>query len=274
MKFLVLVIFFQSIAMLSHGKSAINIKEIQVRCQKPKDNEPTIYNSDFHWFYTWEQMSDRFLNIYQSGKRLSQRAYYNEELQSLVLPWVYKDEVQFIKITPHLIQAIQHHIEESLKNKYADFIFFPDMGHSHLYFKEDHWQETYNNIPSAEGVYKHYEKMLNDPEMYMLYHTAEQLQEKDSDTQQFLSPELEYRYWNRNPVGKNNDVDPLVIYKDPTQSANSVSSLPGYHSWSAGYNLSASQNGCFEFQHGGQIYYFDISLYDLPSDPNAPIDYN
>ena len=41
----------------------------------------------------------------------------------------------------------------------------------------------------------------------------------------------------------------------------------GYHYWSAGFNISGSEKGCFPYIVNGQTYYFDISLTDLPSPP-------
>jgi hypothetical protein len=43
-----------------------------------------------------------------------------------------------------------------------------------------------------------------------------------------------------------------------------VTGLPGHRDWSAGFNISASQDGCFAYQHKGQTIYFDLSLHDLP----------
>ncbi len=49
---------------------------------------------------------------------------------------------------------------------------------------------------------------------------------------------------------------------------NTVHELAGHHSWSAGYSLSASKDGCFSYRGpDGREYKFDISLEDLPYSP-------
>lgn len=253
--------------------SGFDLELSKKRCAAPTADEPIVYNSDFRWNYTLPEMAQRFEEIYNSGKRLDARAFYSKEDDQFYLTHRGFNTVNRVKINELFIRSVTRHIEVSLQNKYAEFIFFPDMGHSHLYFEETHWQAAYPVIPETPEFYTHYEEMLNDPKMRALYHTAEQLAMKDKQTGKFYDEHSEFRFWHRNPVGDNTIPDAMAIYTDPKHIANSVGEIHGHHSWSAGYNISSSKNGCFAYRHNGKILFFDISLLDLPMDPNNPPDY-
>lgn len=71
------------------------------------------------------------------------------------------------------------HIETALREGYAHFVFFPDMGHAHLYFPADHWRKAYASAESIlQSLEALYEKMLADPV-------------------------LRHKYWNRNFLCRN-----------------------------------------------------------------------
>lgn len=258
---------------VSGSPSGFDLEASKARCAPAPIDEPIVYNSDFRWSYTLEEMSQRFDEIYNSGKRLDARAYYDQHTDSFYLTFRHNEELLRVKIDENFIRSVTRHIEVALENKYAEHIFFPDMGHSHLYFEESHWNKDYANIPGPAQYNEHYQKMLNDPMMRALYHTAEQLKMKEKDSAIFYSAHHEFRFWHRNPVGDNKSSDHLQIYTDPKHIANSVGELPGHHSWSSGYNISSSKNGCFSYIKDGKILYFDISLYDLPMDPSKPGDF-
>jgi hypothetical protein len=257
-------------AAIANNSSGFDLELSKKRCAPPTADEPLVYNSDFKWHYTLEQMAQRFDEIYNSGKRLDARAFYDSKSDQFFLVHRGFNSTNLVKIGPQFIKSVTRHIEVSLENKYAEFIFFPDMGHSHLYFENTHWGKDYVTIPDYEEYYKHYEKMLNDPKMRALYHTAEQLGMKDKQTGKFYSDHYEFRFWHRNPVGDNTVPNTMAIYTAPQHVANSVGEIDGHHSWSAGYNISSSKDGCFAYKQDGKILYFDISLYDLPMDPKNP----
>lgn len=271
--FFATVLVFTFFALPTYAETtAFNLELSQQKCSPQTTTEPLLYSSDFHWDYSFNEMSQRFDEIYNSGKRLDARAYFDKKTDQFYLVWRDDTEIKKVKLSEQFLRSVTRHIEVSLKNKFANFIFFPDMGHSHLYFAEDHWASHYLPVPDAKQYNQHYEKMLNDPNMRALYHTAEQLRTKDKATGKFYNSDMEFRFWNRNPVGDNTVPDTMTIYTNPTHSANTVSEIKGYYLWSAGYNISSSKDGCFAYYSNGKTLFFDISLYDLATDPSKPSD--
>jgi predicted DNA-binding protein (MmcQ/YjbR family) len=254
------------------------------RCQITSAGESLLYSTEFEnpkkhngssWFFTFDEMAEQFKTTYNSGKRLPKRAYYDNQTNKFFLPIVDGKKIETVEITENFILSVQKHIENSLKLKYAEFAFFPDMGHSHLYFPQEHWDKEYSNYLEQHGKAAMYQKMLGDEKMHALYHTAEKLLTQDENKDLIADPHLEFRYWNRNVVGTNVQSDELKIYISEEALAtppkyNTVGNLEGYGSWSAGYNLHSSKDGCFSYQYKGDTYYFDLSLYDLERDPDAP----
>lgn len=235
-------------------------------CRKQQANEPLIYMSEFKWGQSLAAMKEKSEQIYKSGKRLKGRAFYDE----LTKGYVIELDSGRVRLTNEFIRNVTRHIEINLERRYADFVFFPDMGHSHLYIPEKDWEEL-DKIPPSER-HTLYEKMLALPSLQMLYHTAEQLAVKEGERGEGAFPQdkiLLWRYFSRNPVGDNTtgeNVAPRFAFNN--NSYNTVHELAGYHSWSAGYTLSASKDGCFSFKApDGQEFRFDISLEDLPYSP-------
>ena len=62
---------------------------VRAECLKPNKNESPIYRSDFSgssWFMDLEQMKFKYEKLYDSGKRLLGRVYYDQALSTYVLP--------------------------------------------------------------------------------------------------------------------------------------------------------------------------------------------
>ncbi len=253
--------------------SGFNLELSKQRCTPAAPGELVVYNSDFKWSYTLPEMAQRFREIYNSGKRLDARAYYDRKTNQFYLTHRGFNTSNKVKIDENFIKSVTRHVEVALEQKYAEFIFFPDMGHSHLYFEEKHWNDYYSVIPEAKEIYQQYEKMYGDLKMRALYHTAEQLHTKSKESGEFYSDHLEFRFWHRNLVGDNSVPDVITIFTDPNHAANSVGDMEGHHAWSAGYSISSSKNGCFAYKQNGKTLYFDISIHDLPADPDAPVEY-
>src|SRR5690606_8659860 len=113
------------------------------------------------------------------------------------------------------IKSVTLQIETALEKGFAKQIFFSDMGHSHLYFPEEHWQKNYTHYPTlttAQSQVELYEQMLSDTEMRPLYHLCEQLQMKDENKVLLDDPEIQFRYWNRNFVGQNDESKDFEIF--------------------------------------------------------------
>ena len=138
-------------------------------------------------------------------------------------------------------------VETALREGYAHFVFFPDMGHAHLYFPADHWRKAYASAESIlQSLEALYEKMLADPV-------------------------LRHKYWNRNLLCRNNGTDEheVMVVADRSRY-NTVCALEGYVNWSAGFAVSASRRGCFPYRDvEGRTRYFDISLYDPSCHPST-----
>ncbi|MCC6137579.1 MAG: hypothetical protein IT287_03035 [Bdellovibrionaceae bacterium] len=147
-----------------------------------------------------------------------------------------------------LISAVASHITQALENKYAEAVFYPDMGHVHILAPA----QNYETLKSG----------LNRKDLLFLYHTAELIQMK-SNTKAGGSlvenPWLQWRYYSRNFIGT---LDPLqkvtVVYSNDSYY-NTVRFIPGYNEIETLY-LSAHHEGCFSYKSRMQTLNFDISL--------------
>lgn len=234
-------------------------------CAPPAPSEEIIYQSDFRWDYTLPEMMARSAEMYASPKRLDKRAYWDKRSGSLVLPPSYEGAP--VKIGPPLVQALRRHIERALELGYADAVFFPDMGHSHLLIPDALWDAKYSKYETSENS-RLYEDMLGDPAVQIFYHTAEQLKMLQ-DGQPVNDPRVLFRLANRNIAGPIKPDAGLSVFQNPESAVNTVHEVPGYRWWGAGFNFSAQKDGCFTYTHQGKDYRFDISLHDLPMKPGS-----
>lgn len=231
------------------------------RCKRPADNESFVYSDDFQADYSLEEMAKAFEQTYRSGKRLKGRAYYDEDLGSMVLP----HHSGLVKIDQAFIQSVTRHVEISLERRYADFIFFPDMGHAHLHIPK----KDYDRLKSVNPMSAMYEGFFAYRDLKMLYHTAEKLTVKPGKHSEGPFPQdpvLLWRYFSRNPVGDNGGGENVFVLfnQDEPLRYNTVKFVPGHDEYSAGFDISASKGGCFPYQHQGKTLYFDLSLESLP----------
>ena len=267
--FVVLSLLITSTAFANSGASAFNLEEAKERCLTHFTESPEIYANDYHWGYTLLEMEDRFEEIYSSGKRLNMHSEYLPEKNQFVV--YYDDKKHFpVVINDQFIKSVTNQIEVAIENGFADFVFFPDMGHSHLYFPQDHWDKEYLNFEyDYKTQYLLYQKMINDPKMKALYHLTEQLQMLDENDKVMEDPILSFKYWHRNFVGYNDGSRKFQIELAPEDKKyNTVSGMEGHKSWSAGFAVSASKDGCFPYtDKDGKVRYFDIGLQDPRYDP-------
>jgi hypothetical protein len=240
---------------------------IAARCAPPVEDEPILYANEFHWWYTHEEMMTRFDEVYSSGMRLFDRAYYDAEADEFAMP-ITETWGGRVVLSQRLIQSVGLHIQKALDRQYADAIFFPDMGHSHFFIPEEHWDANYAGTPVAELAGR-YTRLFEDPELLVLYHTAEQLEMYDEEGALFPDRDLQWRYFTRNPVGDNRGLGRIDLLRDATNKGNTARDLEGHHYLGAGFNVSASTDGCFPYVHNGEVYYFDLSLADLPYTPGG-----
>lgn len=245
--------------------------EIAARCGVPADDEPVVYQNDFEWGYTLESMGLRYEEIYHSGKRLADRAYYDEATGQFLLPAT-RSWGGAVALPARLVENVTLHIEQALQRGYVDYVFFPDMGHSHLFIPEESWEGHYKDYPVSE-ISRRYEALFDDPELKVLYHTAEQLETRDENDQLLPDREISWRYNTRNLVGDNDYREQLILLLDTNSPANTAHDLEGHKYYGAGFNLSASADGCFPFEVDGERRWYDLSLSDLPFPPGGGGDF-
>lgn len=170
------LLFLFSVQAWAVGNSSL---EIATRCSSAQNESTPLYSSDFKWGYNLPELLVKFTEIYQSPKRLPQKAYWSPEEKKIKLPsrdfWGGE-----IDIHPRFIQTVARHIEQAFSMNVIDGVFFPDMGHSHLLIHQDLYDQKYANFPVSEFKI-FYEKLFEDPALRILYHTAEQLQMLDEN---------------------------------------------------------------------------------------------
>ncbi len=243
---------------------------VRARCTAPEEEEPILYSNAFSWGYTLDSMAELSGVIYDAPERLFGRAWYDAERDVFVMAdtdaWGGE-----VLLPPRLIDSVRAHVEQALALKYVDHIFFPDMGHSHFFIPHARWDEVYAGRAVSE-LSAMRTALLDDPELRVLYHTAEQLEMLDEDKKVLPDRRVMWRFMTRNPVGGNHGTGRLDLLHNLEQSSNTARDMEGYFYYGAGFNLSANANGCFPYVHEGQVRYFDISMQDLPRDPSVPFE--
>ncbi|HCC47931.1 MAG TPA: hypothetical protein DEQ38_07450 [Elusimicrobia bacterium] len=244
-----------------------SLAAIAARCAPAAAGEEKIWQSDFRWDYTLTELKARALEMYASPKRLDKRAYWDAATGRLLLPHD-ADRGGDLAIGEAFVNAVARHIERAFELEYIDAVFFPDMGHSHILVPDKLWADKYSDYPIAK-MSDQYRDMFADPRLQLFYHTAEQLKMTGPDGQLVADERTRFRHKTRNIAGLIKPDAKLNVYQNPASTANTVHEVPGHFWWGAGFNLSAQKDGCFVYSTGGRDYRFDISLYDLPYNPDG-----
>lgn len=236
--------------------------EINIQnCKAELINDPIIYSNDFSWDYNLLDLRKKSAEMYVSVKRLKNRAFVNTQGQ-IVLPYDASRGGNIV-ITKNFVDQIAAHIEQGFQKNVIDAVFFPDMGHSHLFIPQKRYDDYYSKFEPKQFS-QFYQKLFADTDLKILYHTAEQLKTRDENGGLIQDPATINRYQTRNLIGSNNG-GPVFTIQNPESPANTAHDLPEHFYWGAGFNLSAQQNGCFSYRKNGQTYFFDLSMYDLES---------
>lgn len=253
------------------GKPALGeVKSGEIKSGETQSRELQIEQGEFHWYYTMADMDAKFTEIYNSGKRLADRARWNVNLNryELILHTVRGRHP--VPISDDFINTVRSHIERALSLRYADYIFYPDMGHAHLLIPIQFYEETIKKI-SLENQHEVYHRVLAHPDTRFLYHTAEQLKMLDDSNQLLPDRYTGWRYFTRNLVAANDPSWHIDIHHNLDSIGNAVCQAPaGYYLWSAGFYISASKYGCFAYHRGQTTRHFDTSLTDFPHTGSAP----
>lgn len=259
-KFIFTTVFF----LTSTGFSELQINT--ENCRSEVATEKPLYASDFKWGYLLNELIEKFEVIYKSPKRLAKRAYWDVDVQKIILPYDI-ERGGGVELNPAYVAAVISHIEQGFQKKIIDGVFFPDMGHSHLMIPKVKYEKKYKNIP-VNQMSRMYELFFKDPEILTLYHTAEQLKMLDENENLLSDERIRFRHHTRNLVGHFDPRKEIFVVQNPESKQNTSNGIPNYEWWGAGFNLSANEKGCFSYLRDGQKFNFDISLFDLDYDPN------
>lgn len=260
----VLLVCSQSLGVLTSSLSIEEKLEIaKTRCAPKTLEEPTLYQKVFNKFnMSLLEIENLYPIIYNSDARLTNRVGYFSETKKFTSVNL-KNTSESADFPEHYIKSIILHVENALKLKYAQYIFFPDMGHSHLFIPLEYYNNVMSKAPSRRFI-DALELAFKAPNLKTLYHTAEQLRLLDETKNVLSDRHLQWRFYTRNPV-----IDAhghIEIHTDFKAEGgyNTLRNLEG-HRYYSGYNISANKNGCFPFENAsGQIEYFDLSAWDLP----------
>ena len=247
------------------------LSEAKSRCSMAQPNDAHLTQADIRpsqgQKFTQDTMRQNFQSVYLSNKRLKDRTFFDGQKDRFIMPFPTRNSFKPIHLEVRFIKSIIRNVEVALENDYVQYIYFPDMGHSHLLIPLDYYNQEIASLPQGNS-HLVYEKALAYEGTKFLYHTAEKLQMTDNNRKLLDNEYLQWRYYTRNPVGDNMAKGTIRILKLLGDVFNTVRSLEG-HRYYAGFNISANENGCFPYEHKGKKYYFDISLKDLPYDPNS-----
>lgn len=240
------------------------------KCQPERQGEVPVYNSDFKWGMTIEEIINKANEMYSADKRLAKRAYYDEVQKTFVFPEE-ADKGGNIKIPASFIKSITRHVEKAMERGYVDAVIFPDMGHSHFLVPRKFYDKEIAPLPVSQTNVL-YEKIMKNSEVKVLYHTAEQLKSMNEQKKLLEDKQVQWRYYTRNLVGQNTAEPELELVNATAHSeANTAheQDFPGYAWWGGGFNIHANKNGCFSFKKAGKVYNYDLSLQDLKSPPGS-----
>ena len=237
---------------------------IKARCHPATSNEPVVYSGDFRWDMPLTEMAETFARIYRTEKRLKKRAFFDSTAQTVVLPMI-DGSNKLARVGELFLKSVTRHVERALELGYTNFIFFPDMGHSHIHIPDELWTQT----KSISDRTDFYEKILNHPDVRFLYHTAEQLKLLDENRAPLADRFIQWRLYTRNVVGDNRALGSLDLLFEADSAVNTARGEPGHEYYGGGFNIHSSQNGCFPYIFKGQTYYFDLSFEDLQPTPGT-----
>lgn len=234
-------------------------------CARPDASEQVVMQGDFHWGMTLEEILAKELEIRESGKRLKGRAFINDQGQAVMPIEIYgKGEKQVI-LRDQFISSITKQVEKAFERGYVNALIFPDMGHSHLFIPKPFYETELSKL-GASNFDVLYQKVFDNPETKVLYHTAEQLQMVGEDKLPIQDRTLQWRFFTRNIVGDLANLGSIDLIHQADNSHNTARDYKDseYRYWGAGFNISTSKDGCFSYKVGDQTYYYDLSFQDLP----------
>lgn len=234
---------------------------------EPSKASDYLYEEDFPWNQTLEEIIQRADVLYRSPKRLVDRAYRDSKGQAII-PVRIGSVTKPVRVSEIFIKSVTKHVEEAFKRRYIDALHFGDMGHSHFFIPQKYYDEVVDKVPVGD---KHilYEKILNHPGLKILYHTAEQLTMLDENRELLKDRHIQWRFFTRNLVGDNEGHGKLELLHNETHRYNTAHDYDeGYRYWGGGFYISAHEKGAFPFVLNGKTHYFDLNLEGI--NPRTP----
>jgi hypothetical protein len=199
------------------------------------------------YYASREKIKERFDSLFSSRRRLRNRLFLDQDLGQFVLP----HSSENLRVSTSFLNFLAHHFEEAMRMNVIEFFYYPDFGHAHLY------------IPSNEAK-RSIEEQLANPQLKIVYHTAEKLMMKNGRQERDSHEYRQFRYRTRNLVGGFDERGSLEVhYAHKNQKFNTLHEIPGtqdYIKTGGSLYMSASKNGCIGYLHDGKKKYFDISF--------------
>jgi hypothetical protein len=243
---------------MSHAKILINDN-----CYL-SDSEDIMYMDMFPWNQSIKEMADNFNSIYNSKKRMDNRVFFDGK--NFKMPFKsYMGGTRYAVVPEAFIESLISHFETALDKSYVEHINFSDMGHNHLFVPKKFYRDEIDSLSMVKDKHIVYEKFMNNSELLMLYHTAEQLRFFDENKNLLTDRRIQKRFYTRNLLGQNIKSNNLDILFDLKASANGVSNYKkdSYKYWGAGFSFSSTSQGCFSYKKNGKKIFFDLSAEDV-----------
>lgn len=237
--------------------------DIRKTCTPTSSTEPPLTRG-YRLLQSYDDIAQEAQNTYSSDRRLKGRAYWDSNMNTLVLPYGRTT----VKLPPKFTDGLGTHLTKSLQNRYVDGIIYSDMGHVHLLLPSDEWKKIKdeNSLQAAR-----LEKALTSPNLKALYHTAEMVQLKEGDFAKGSFPQDAWklwRYFSRNLLASFDEESPLeVIWAGAKPIYNTVRTIPEMTEFSTLY-FSANHNGCIPFSSAEGISFFDLTADSIPYEMN------
>ena len=216
-----------------------------------------IAENGHSWYRSFEEVVQLYEEHYNRESRLEN---YIHELGD----GKYVADISFesreewrVMVPPSFIQHILNHLELALEKGWANYIFWPDLNHGHLFISREYWQEKYSE--HTDPTDKYLTRMLEEDEakMGILYHAAEHFCR--------LDPANEEAIRTRNIVGWFDGRPIELVYPDPKTDksahirANTAGDPEGMdRKWFI--SVSAGKNGYFAIYPNGEEIRLDISF--------------
>lgn len=206
--------------------------------------------------YSLDELKVYFEDVYENSPRLKSRIYFDPTQKKSVS----QGAENLLTVPDKFIKNILSHLEKALAARYGQYLFFPDMGHAHIFI-------TYRDhefIQTLE-VDQQLDYIINNPNTLFLYHTAEYLhfgELFDLDSHKLNNP-LYFRYLNRNVIGdnKNGDIQ-IIVESNKLDPYNTVRAIEGYKQWEPGLiRVLAHHAGCFKINSGLNEIRLDLKIY-------------